>query len=69
MSHIPGVTYPGGPVDKKELLNAWMHVYLGLMIIKSRDPQEAEKIEKLKLLLAHANELVTKILDDEKAHT
>ena len=61
---IPGVTYAGGPVDKTELREAWMRVYLGLMIIKSRDPEQAVKLEKLKDLLVQANELVMDLLDE-----
>ena len=63
MGKIPGVTYAGGPVDQTELREAWMRVYLGLMIIKSRNPKQAEQLDRLKDLLAQANELVMDLLE------
>ena len=62
---LPGFTVPGGPVVKKELRQAWMKVYIVLMMLKSHNPAEREKLSKMQDDLAQLNETVTEVLDDD----
>jgi len=52
-------------VVKKELRQAWMKVYIVLMMLKSHNPAEREKLSKMQDDLAQLNETVTEVLDDD----
>lgn len=63
MSELPGFTRPGGPIEKEPLREAWMRVYLSLMITTSPIPEKKEKLNKLHDLLAESNEIVMELLE------